>query len=105
MTQASDRKPSGKPRGVRKVLTFITVALALNAVAGERGLLDMLRARDQQKELTASIAALKAENGLLRRQVLHLKEDPDTIEAIARRELGLMRPGEVLFVVHGRSPQ
>jgi hypothetical protein len=33
-----------------------------------------------------------------------LREDRTTIEAVARKELGLIRPGEVLVYVHDIKP-
>jgi cell division protein FtsB len=98
-------RPAALRRGrLRLVLTFISMALLLNAIAGERGLIDMLRARQQHRTLASSIATLRAENDQLRETVRRLTEDPAAIEALARRELGLARRGEVLFIVkdHGR---
>jgi len=42
---------------------------------------------------------LKQENAGLREQIRRLREDPEAIEAIARQDLGLMRPGEILVIV------
>lgn len=93
-------RPAALRRGrFRLVLTFISMALLLNAIAGERGLVDMLRARKQHRTLASSIATLRVENDRLRETVRRLTEDPATIEALARRELGLARRGEVLFIV------
>ena len=39
------------------------------------------------------------QNAGLREQIRRLKSDPATIEAVARQELGLIRPTEVLFLV------
>jgi cell division protein FtsB len=86
-------------RGIRVALMFVTSALALNATLGERGLLETLRARREVTVLEASIRTLRVENGRLREQVRRLKEDPSTIEALARRELGLIERGEILFIV------
>lgn len=86
-------------RGVRAALTFVAAALALNATVGERGLVETLRARREGAALATSISTLRIENARLREEVRRLKEDPSTIEALARRELGLMRRGEILFVV------
>ena len=63
----------------------------------------MLRARGQHAELTGAIHDLRAENARLRDEARRLKEDAATIETLARRELGLIRPGEVLFVVKDRT--
>ena len=49
--------------------------------------------------LAASIASLRQDNARLREQARRLREDPRAIEDIARRELGLIRPGELLFIV------
>ena len=35
----------------------------------------------------------------LRNEVKRLNNDPSSIEEIARRELGLIKPGEKLFIV------
>jgi cell division protein FtsB len=33
-----------------------------------------------------------------------LREDPNAIEELARRELGLIRPGETLFIIKDIPP-
>ena len=87
-------------RRVRLGLTFVAAVLAVNATVGERGLVETLRARREGAALATSISALRLENGRLRENVRRLREDPSAIEALARRELGLMRRGEILFVIH-----
>jgi cell division protein FtsB len=77
----------------------------VNAIIGDRGLLDTLRARRQYDDLSASIARLRHENARLREEARRLKEDPDAIEELARRELGLIKPGETLFIVRDRPPR
>jgi cell division protein FtsB len=47
---------------------------------------------------------MRAENARLREMIGRLRDDPGTIEAIARRELGLVRPGEVLFILKDIKP-
>ena len=83
----------------RRGLVFLACALAINALIGERGLADTLRARTQFQTLTAELAALRRENARLAEYADRLATDPHTIEAIARGELGLMRKGEVLVLV------
>ena len=47
------------------------------------------------------MASKRLENDHLREQIRRLRgEDPTAIEEIARRELGLIRPGERLFPIH-----
>lgn len=79
--------------------------MIVDALVGDHGLLAMRRARRQYEELSASIARLRAENARLREEARHLREDPSAIEELARRELGLIRPGEKVFIVRDlKSP-
>ena len=64
----------------------------------------MLRARKQYEELAATIARQRAENARLRDEARRLTDDPAAIEEIARRELGLIRPGEKVFIVKDVPP-
>ena len=59
----------------------------------------MLKARQQYQSLETSLARARVENAQLREQARQLREDPQAIEEIARRELGLIRPGEKLFII------
>jgi cell division protein FtsB len=94
--------PSASPwrtRVLNYVLAFVTVVLVVDALVGDKGLLDTLRARRQHGALAAALAQKRQENVRLRDDIRRLKEDPAAIESLAREELGLMRKGEVLFIV------
>ncbi len=83
---------------------LFAVAVLVDAVVGERGLLAMLRAREQLEAETASLEQQRAENVRLRETADRLTDDPAAIEELAREELGLMRPGEKLFIVKDLKP-
>jgi cell division protein FtsB len=72
----------------------------VDALVGEKGFLDTLRARRQYDAVAAALAQKRAENARLREEIRRLSDDPKRIESVAREELGLMREGEVLFIVH-----
>jgi len=93
-----------RSRVVRYLVLAVGVVLIVDALVGDRGLLAMLKARQQYRTLEASLARSHAENGQLREQARRLREDPDAVEEIARRELGLIRPGEKLFIVKDVKP-
>ena len=86
------------------LLIFVTLVLVLDALVGEKGLLETIRARRQHRELTASIERLRSENAQMREEARRLLEDPSAIESLAREELGLIRPGEMLFIVKDAKP-
>jgi cell division protein FtsB len=64
----------------------------------------MLRARDERQALAVAIERQRLENRRLREEARRLAEDPSAIEEIARRELGLIRPGEKVFILRDLSP-
>jgi cell division protein FtsB len=104
--RTSDASPttSTQPRQRRgRIVRYLIVAvgcvLIIDALVGDRGFLAMLKARQQYRALETSLTRARAENAQLREQARQLREDPLAIEDIARRELGLLRPGEKLFII------
>ncbi len=90
-------------RRVARFLLVLTAAILLaNAVAGERGLVQSARVRREYQHLAESVARLPAENRQLALQADRLRHDPSAIEELARGELGLIRPGEQLFIITDR---
>lgn len=81
-------------------LIFIATLLLANAIIGDGGVLALRRARHERREAAAALQAIRDRNAALRREAERLQSDPLLIEAIAREELGLARPGErVVFFV------
>ena len=101
--------PTGKPRarrgrgGLRALVVVFSVCVGfvvIDAFVGDRGLAALVRARQEHDRLAAEVQSRKQENDRLREQARRLGgEDPAAIEEIARRELGLIRPGERLFII------
>ena len=91
-------------RRLRLVILFISTVILAEAVVGQRGLVESYRARQQYRALEAQVRQLEIDNVRLREEARRLREDPATIERIARRELGLARPGEVLVLVKTVPP-
>lgn len=91
-------------RTVHLLLVFVTLVLVADSLVGEKGLLDSMRARREYREVAASLESLRRENARMLEEVRRLKEDPAAIEAVAREELGLIRDGEVLFIIKDEKP-
>jgi len=99
---ATAPKPTLPGRGrrlLRHALVFITAVIIIDAIAGEKGLLALLQARREYSALERSLERARTENAALRNMARRLREDPSAIEEQACRELGLIKPGEVLFIV------
>ncbi|MFN7985120.1 MAG: septum formation initiator family protein [Vicinamibacterales bacterium] len=80
------------------------MAIIIDAIVGERGLLAMLRAREQFEQNEVALQQQRAENARLREEADRLTKDPAALEEVARGELGLMRPGEKVFIVKDLKP-
>lgn len=103
------RRPQGRrvsrgTRIVRLLIIFLAGAVIVDAIVGDRGYLATMRAQSEYDAAVAALDRQRAENERLRERVERLKHDPAAIEEIARGELGLMRPGEKLFIVKDLQP-
>jgi cell division protein FtsB len=77
--------------------------LSLLAIAGERGFFEVYQFSRHLQHVESRIQALEVENERLRMQVTGLRSDPYQIEKLAREDLGLVRPDEIIFeIVDGR---
>ena len=82
----------------------MTVVLVVDALIGDKGFMDTLRVRRESRDLARSVEALRQENARLLEDMRRLKEDPATLESVARREHGMIRPGEILFILKDVKP-
>jgi cell division protein FtsB len=102
-------QPSRQAGRGRRVLTAVmwigAVLLLAESIFGERGFTAMIEARRQHDAVQFSLDKLRAENAALRARARRLREDPDAIEEIARRDLRLLAPGEIVFIVKDAKPE
>ena len=89
---------------VQYLVLLVGCALVIDALVGEKGLLAMLQARQQYRSLDQSLEEVREENARLREEARRLREDPAAVEDLARGELGMIKPGEKLFIVKELAP-
>lgn len=77
-------------------LVLAIAGVVLSAFAGEHGVAHFVRLRAARRALGDSHFRLLAENAALRREIERLRSDDLYLEGLARRELGLVRPNEVV---------
>jgi cell division protein FtsB len=75
---------------------FILALLSLAAVKSYR---DLQGARDRERGLETSIQAAGKRIERLHGHIERLRSDPGTLERLAREDLGLVRPGDVVLVL------
>lgn len=73
--------------------------LLLQDIFGTHGLVAMRRSQKESERVQKEIDKINQENRQLEERVKALKTDPQTIERIAREEMGLARPGEYIFKI------
>jgi cell division protein FtsB len=88
----------------RLLLLFVASLFVLDGLIGDRGLVAMVRARREYDAAVAALSQQRAENARLREEARRLREDPDAIEEIARRDLGFIKAGERVFIIHDLPP-
>ena len=66
-------------------------------VFGERGLLRIYEMRQEKQRIERSVVDLRVENQKLRLSIEALRSDRHQLERIARKDLGLVRPNEVIY--------
>jgi cell division protein FtsB len=81
------------------LLGLLLLALLVHDIFGTHGYLAMRRTQQEINKVKAGIEQLNKENVQLEEEVKELKSDPHKIEKIARDELGLARPGEVIIKI------
>lgn len=98
------KRPAGHRRLLQALFVFVASVIIVDGLVGDRGLLAMLRARREYDDLAGTIARQRTENARLREEARRLREDPTAIEELARRELGLIKPGEKVFIIRDVPP-
>lgn len=69
----------------------------LAIIFGDHGLTGMKAMREELKQIRLENARLEKENMDLYRSINRLKNDPAYIEQVAREELNMLRPDEIVF--------
>lgn len=92
-------------QNVPLILGLFLLAVFVHDLFGEHGFLAMRRMQKEVDRLSVEIQTLNEENQKLADQVNALKTDPKAIERIAREEMGLAKPGELIFKLPPKSPQ
>jgi cell division protein FtsB len=95
------RAPSAvafRRRFLRTIYWFLAVSVLFNLVFGEMGLIQGFRQRSKVTRMELDVESLQARNATLMTRIDDLRHNPYRIETIARQELGLCRPGEIIFL-------
>jgi cell division protein FtsB len=79
------------------LLGSLILLLAVVTVVGERGAIHLWRLRGEKSRIDEQNYRLQKENEVLRQRVSRIRNDNHYLEKLAREELNLVRPGEVIY--------
>ena len=81
------------------VLLLVSMALVVHEIFGENGYLALRRQRKEADLLQQQIQQLQQENQRLEQENKALKSDPKAIERLAREQMRMARPGEIIYTL------
>jgi cell division protein FtsB len=96
--------PSTRRKAIRAGLALVLGLALFHLVLGDMGIVESFKKRRAVARLKREVAAAQADIETLRADILALQKDPFRIEAIAREQLNLARPGEILFLFTPETP-
>jgi len=102
--ETSRSEPRARIRAWVLGTVIALIALGVGSVFGDRGILNMLGAREKLESLRSELEGLRAENARLSSEIEDLRTSPRAIERLAREELGFARPDETVFLIRESVP-
>lgn len=88
----------------RHLLVIFVLVLLVHDVFGTHGFLAMRHKQQEIQKVTSEVERLNRENAELQREKQDLKTDPQAIRRIAREELQLAHPGEIIIKLPPQAP-
>ena len=77
------------------ILTLFSMLLFI--LFSDKGLSDLFKLKSERDRLVNQNVQLKKENDTLYRTIERLRNDPEYIESVARKELGMIKKDEVIL--------
>jgi len=91
------------PRRLRLV-ALVLLGLAAASVLGNRGLVRLYQMHQERTALEREVEQLGAANARLADEIRSLRTERGGVERIAREELGLVKPGELVYEFRPAAP-
>lgn len=79
------------------IASVVLIALFFFIIVSEHGLADLILLKKEQRELVKKSERLTQENLSIGIEIDRLKHDPEYIENVARKELGMIGEDEVIL--------
>ena len=87
------------------IASLVLAAMLFFIIVSEHGLADLVLLRQERGKLVEKTEQLTRENLAISIEIDRLKHDPEYIENIARKELGMIGKNEVILKTRNQSEQ
>lgn len=99
---ASAQEELAAARSARKrrfvfVAVVLAILIAASSVGGKKSLVKVFQMSKTRTELQQEIKRLRQVNEEIAREIQTFAHNPSQVEAIAREDLGLVKPGEIVY--------
>lgn len=99
---ASAQEALAAARSARKrrfvfVAVVLAILIAASSVGGKKSLVKVFQMSKTRTELQQEIKRLRQVNEEIAREIQTFAHNPSQVEAIAREDLGLVKPGEIVY--------
>jgi cell division protein FtsB len=92
--------------GGRLAWPLLMAGVALLCALGlMRGLSHLSQVQEELQQVRVTNQRLDKENNAMYRQVLRLRSDPQALERACRRDMGVVRPDEVVYQLEQLPPR
>lgn len=95
---------SSRPVWLTLIPVLFIILLLGVAVFGEKGILCAINSNQQKEQLQQRVQELEADNQHLREEIKALHSDRRYLEALARKQLGMVKPGERVYQFRSQPP-
>jgi len=86
-----------RKRSILFLILILFLVLGLLTFFGDKGVLHLLRLKNELSRIKEANKGTEAENRKLREEVRRLQNEKRYIEEIARKELGMVKEGEIIY--------
>jgi len=87
------------------VLVVVCLALLVHEIIGAHGFMALRQEKKEIESLRLQIQQLQRENEELDKRIKALQSNPGAIERLAREQMRLARPGELIYTVPEKESQ
>jgi cell division protein FtsB len=85
-------------KGVPILLIGFILVVWYFALFGEKGVIKIIRLKRERDRIISDVSRMQEENKRLQGEIRRLREDSRYLESVARRDLGLIKENEILFI-------